>query len=431
MDPSNLVFENALIISNNEQLPEVFHGWVQVKERLIVQVGGGEVPDDVLADRVIDAGGSVLMPGFVNTHAHSHSTLTRGSAEGLPLDEWLTIIEKEQKQLTADQEYAAALATYAEALLSGTTCISDMCFQPEAAIRAAEEIGIRAVISPYVAKTKPFTPTLEDTRGLLADVENYSPRIAVWCGLHDIESCGDEQILEGKQLAAKMQTGLHMHCAETEHAVSLTKKRTGKRPVFHLADLGVLNEKALLAHCVWVNQEEIRVLADRGAHVAHCPHANLKLGSGIAPIREMIETGVNVTLATDGAKANNRLDMFDVMKFASLLHKGYHHNPSLLPPETIFDMATRAGAKALGINAGMIKEGALADIILIKPDQLHLQPMTVETALTNIVHAARGSDVDFVMVEGKIIVEDGRLLAVDYQEVLDLVRTISEQLLSQ
>lgn len=428
--PQTILIENALIISNDPEQPPVFLGWLYIAGNSIEKVREGSPPENLRSGRVIKAKNNVLIPGLVNTHAHSHSTLTRGSAEGLSLENWLKSIEKEQKHLTEEQEYIGALATYAEALLSGTTLISDMCLHPHQAYRAAKEIGIRAVISPYVAKTKPFTPTIEGTRSLITETSNNCSRVQIWCGLHDIESCGDRQITEGKNLANEFETGLHMHCAETNSSTKETKERTGKSPVSHLYDLGMLNKKTLLAHCVWINEEDINLLANDEVNVAHCPHANLKLGSGFAPVKEMVDAGINVTLATDGAKANNSLDMFDVMKFASLVHKGLHQDPTILPPEKILEMATKGGSEALQVSSGIIAEGALADIILIRSDNLHIQPLTPETAITNIVHAARGSDVELVIVDGNILVEDGKIRSVNYDWLLDQVKMVSNKLMS-
>jgi 5-methylthioadenosine/S-adenosylhomocysteine deaminase len=170
-------------------------------------------------------------------------------------------------------------------------------------------------------------------------------RIGIWVGLHDLESCSDDCVREGAELARAHRTGLHLHCSETRFSVERTTARVGRTPVAHLAELGALTDRTLLAHCVWVSREDRALLARAGAHVAHCPHANLKLGSGVAPVPELCRIGVNVALATDGAKANNRLDMFDVMKFASLLHKGVTGDPSLLPAGRVLDMATRCGPR--------------------------------------------------------------------------------------
>jgi 5-methylthioadenosine/S-adenosylhomocysteine deaminase len=235
--------------------------------------------------------------------------------------------------------------------------------------------------------------------------------VRAFVGLHDLESCSDDQIRAGVALARRYATGLHLHCSETERQVERTRSRTGRTPVAQLAALEALGNRTVLAHCVWVDDDDRRLLAETGTHVAHCPHANLKLGSGIAPVADLHRRGVNVTLATDGAKANNRLDPFDVMKFASLLQKGVLRDPAVLPPGQILDMATRCGAAALGIAAGAVTPGLAADLILVRLDAFHTQPMLPEAAATNLVHAARGSDVALTMVAGEILTRGGRLVS--------------------
>jgi 5-methylthioadenosine/S-adenosylhomocysteine deaminase len=283
-----------------------------------------------------------------------------------------------------------------------------MCIRPEPALSAARDIGIRAVIVPYVADTMPFAPSLERNARLLETADKEG-RVRVWVGLHDLESCSDDLVREGAKLARAHGTSIHLHCSETRFSVEKTKARVGRTPVAQLLDLGALGDRTLLAHCVWVSEEDCTLLASARAHVAHCPHANLKLASGVAPVPDMRKRGVNVSLATDGAKANNRLDMFDVMKFASLLHKGVSGDPRVLPPGEILDMATRGGAAALNLPVGAIAPGKKADLVLVRLDGFHVQPSVADTIVTNLVHAVRGSDVAMVMVDGRVVVKDGRL----------------------
>jgi 5-methylthioadenosine/S-adenosylhomocysteine deaminase len=422
----SIVIRNALILADAAS-EQPFFGQVEVRDGLISTVVAGKQRSE--ADEVIDADGCALLPGFVNTHAHSHSSLTRGSAEGVALDEWLAVIESEQSRLTEEQLYIGALATYAEALLSGTTAMMDMCLFPGAAYRAARDIGIRAVIAPYVADTKPFAPDLAQTESLLNKVATDDNRVRIFVGLHDLESCSDEQISAGVALASRYATGLHLHCSETKRQVERTRSRTGRTPVAQLAALKALGNRTVLAHCVWVDEDDQRLLAETGTHVAHCPHANLKLGSGIAPIANLRRRGVNVTLATDGAKANNRLDPFDVMKFASLLQKGMLRDPAVLPPSDVLSMATRCGAAALDIPAGIIAPGNVADLILVRLDAFHTQPMTSETAQTNLVHAARGSDVVLTMVAGEILTRAGRLVSTRWDSLAEAARKVGLELI--
>jgi len=399
------LIRDVLIVPPAGEAP--FDGWVEIVDDEIAAVGRGH-RQAYTGQAVIAGGGNALIAGFVNTHAHSHSSLTRGSAEGMALEKWLMVIQREQAFLTDEQAYVGALATYAEALLSGTTTIVDMCIRPEAAFQAARDIGIRAVIAPYVADTMPFAPSLERNARLLATADRHG-RVRVWVGLHDLESCSDDLVREGAELARAHGVGVHLHCSETRRSVERTKARVGRTPVAQLLELGALGERTLLAHCVCVSEEDRALLARARTHVAHCPHANLKLASGVAPVPDMRRRGVNVSLATDGAKANNRLDMFDVMKFASLLHKGVSGDPRVLPPGEILDMATRGGAAALDLAIGAIAPGMKADLVLIRLDGFHLQPSVADTIVTNLVHAARGSDAAMVMVDGRVVVKDGRL----------------------
>lgn len=401
-----MLIDNALVVPGGGAAP--FHGWVLIEGDRVSAIGAGAAPQAVES---IDARGGALMSGLVNTHAHSHSSLTRGSAEGMALEAWIQAIIREQRRLTPEQAYVGALATYAEALLSGTTTILDMCLFPEAALRAARDIGIRAIVAPYVADSMPFAPTLAMTRELM-------PAGNVWVGLHDLESCSDAQIRQGIELALEKGVGVHLHCAESRAWTERTRARTGRSPFEHLEQLGAFAGRTHLAHCVWPSPSDCELLARSGASVAHCPHANLKLGSGVAPVAAMRASGVRVALATDGAKANNRLDMFDVMKFASLLHKGVAHDPSVLKAEAVLAMATEAGAAALDIGTGRIAPGELADLTLVSTDCFHLQPAVPETIVTNLVHAARGSDVNMVMVGGRIVVQGARLVSMDQDELL-------------
>jgi len=408
-----LLLRDALVVPGGAEQP--FRGWVRIAGNRIAATGRG-APSTTDSSRTIDARDGALIPGLVNTHAHSHSSLTRGSAEGMALEAWIEAIVREQRRLTPEQAYVGALATYSEALLSGTTAIVDMCLFPEEALRAAEEIGIRAVIAPYVADSMPFAPTLERTAALFDS--SSSERLRLWVGLHDLESCSDAQIRAGIELALEKRVGLHLHCAESRFWTERTRNRTGRSPFEQLEHLGAFAARVHLAHCVWASESDHRLLAGGDVSVAHCPHANLKLGSGVAPVPAMRAAGVRVALATDGAKANNRLDMFDVMKFASLLHKGVTHDPTTLAPVEVLDMATREGAAALDLPAGRIAPGQLADLTLVAVDRFHLQPAEPETIVTNLVHAARGSDVDTVIVDGRVVVERGRLTSLDQDELL-------------
>ena len=425
---ATLLIRDALVVpADGVTLP--FFGWVEVAGTRISAVGVGAAPVAPAGVRCIDAEGSALLPGLVNTHAHSHSSLTRGTAEGKKLEEWIATIEREQSRLTDEDAYAAALATYAEALLSGTTTVLDMCLRPEPAMRAARDIGMRVVVAPYVLDRAPFAPKLRDVQQLLERHGRADGLVHLWVGLHDLESCADETIASGAQLAKAFCTGLHLHCAESLASTERTRTRTGNSPIAQLEKLGALGPYTVLAHCVQAGINDIALLSASGTTVAHCPHANLKLASGFAPIPAMDAASVRVSLATDGAKANNRLDMFDVMKFASLIHKGVQSDAGVLPATEVLRMATLAGAQSLHLPAGTIAAGQLADLTLVDVQRFHLQPATPETITTNLVHAARGSDVHMVIVDGEIVAQGGRLIKIDTASTLASMKAAASRLM--
>jgi 5-methylthioadenosine/S-adenosylhomocysteine deaminase len=409
-------------------------GWIRISGDKIesIHTGNFSASSDPQAKGypVIDGSKWALIPAFSNTHAHSHSSLTRGSAEGLSLAAWLEIVEREQRRLSEEDAYIAALCTYAEALLSGTGSLIDMCLFPRAALQAAKEIGLKVGVAPYVADTKEFTPTLEETVKLLESASPGDDFVRVWCGLHDLESCSDSQIRQAVEIAAHFNARIHMHCSESLRSTNMTKSRTGYSPVKYLLELGVFEHPAHLAHCVWVDEEDCKIMEHNSASVAHCPHANLKLGSGVAPVPMMVSSGVNVSLATDGAKANNRLDMFDVMKFAGSIHRGIHNDPGLLPPEKVLAMATSSGSKILGLRSGRLEPGFNADITFINIDQIHLQPATPDTIIPNLVFSARGSDVEKVMIGGSLIVENGKLTRVEHHNILEQMKRSARKLMA-
>lgn len=426
---ATLLIRDALVVPGDGRTAP-FHGWVEVAGPRIRAVGTGAPPEAGPGVQVVDAGDCALLPGLVNTHAHSHSSLTRGTAEGQALEAWIATIEREQSRLADEDAYVAALATYGEALLNGTTTILDMCIRPEAALRAAREIGMRVVVAPYVLDRGPFAPKLPDVEKLLGTHGRGDGRVQLWVGLHDLEGCADGTIAAGARLAQAHGTGLHLHCAESAVSTERTRQRTGRSPVAQLRELGALGSRTVLAHCVQATGEDIALLAESGTAVAHCPHANLKLASGFAPIPAMEQAGVRVTLASDGAKANNRLDPFDTMKFASLIHKGTQRDASVLPAPAVLRMATQAGARALGLAAGAISPGLLADLTLVRLDRFHLQPATPETITTNLVHAARGSDVRTVIVDGEVVVHDGELANVDRGAILSRMQAAAARLMA-
>ena len=378
---------------------------------------------DVLKRKHLDASlmslkNRILMPGLIN--AHCHSGLLRGTAEGLPVWEWLQeFIDPMHRVLTAKEAMIASRLCYAEALLSGTTTVVDMWRYMEGSALAAEELGIRVALVPYVAEhpDHDYFETLDSNESLIRLWHGRADgRIQVWVGLEHMFYATPAAWARATALCREYQVGLHTHSNESMHDVNETQRRYQLRPVQALEKFGLLDApRVMLAHGCWLDDAEIAILAARGnIAVIHNPTSNMKLASGIAPVEKLLAAGVPVGLGTDGEKENNNLDMFEEMKFASLLTKLGSMNAAALDSWQVLDMATLGGARSLGQadTIGSIAPGKAADLVAVKTNTPRMTPLlTAEYANIhhNLVHAVQGGDVDLTMVAGKIVVEHGQL----------------------
>ncbi|MCL5075111.1 MAG: amidohydrolase [Chloroflexi bacterium] len=419
------LIKNAQVITLNSQREFLENGAIAIAGGRIVAVGpSASLEACCEPNTVIDASGLVALSGLVNVHAHTHSTLTRGTADDAPLLTWLKEhAEPEQRSVTDEECYWAALLAFAEMLKSGTTCVLDMSLWPRAGLEAARRSGIRCTLAPYVADGLDFGVKLEDNVTLVSELSGGDGLHRAWFGLHSILSCSPEQIRRAAELAEQSGVGIHIHANEVEWEGKLAQERFGQRPVEYLHSLGALGLRTVLAHCVWLSESEMELLAKTGTHVAHCPTSNAKLGSGVAPIVELRRRGVNVGLATDGARANNNLDMLEEMKVASLLQRVHNLDPTILPAYEVLEMATLGGAKSLGLEkeTGSLEPGKWADLILIDTRRLHLTPIFTgqySNVVSHLVFAANGGDVHTVMVGGRLLVRDRHLTFMDEEELM-------------
>lgn len=361
---------------------------------------------------------TLIMPGLVNTHAHSG--LLRGTAEGLPVWEWLQqFIDPMHRVLRPHEAEVAARICYAEALLSGTTTIVDMWRYMEGSALAARDLGIRAVLVPYVAEhpAHNYFETLDTNEELIRNWhQGAGGRIHVWIGLEHMFYATPEAWTRAIAIAKAAGTGFHTHSNESRFDVEETLKRYGTRPVEALERFGLLDApRTLLAHCVWLSDAEIAILARRGIGVAHNPVSNMKLASGAARVMDMRAAGIAVGLGTDGEKENNNLDMFDEMKTASLLAKFSALDAAALDAWSICRMATIEGARALGMSndIGSIEIGKQADLIAVRTSTPRMTPLlggSMGNLHHNLVHAVQGGDVVMTMVQGRVVVENGLLV---------------------
>ena len=375
--------------------------------------------------RELDLSGYLLMPGLINTHTHAAMSLFRGIGDDLPLNRWLVeiIFPLENAFVNPDSVYLGTMLSTVEMLKSGTTCFCDGYFFEESAARAALNCGIRAVMGQGILNFP--TPDLLDpanfqsrAEAFLSNFPGQTGRIRPSLFCHAPYTCGPEMLKRVKNLCRSNNILFQTHLSETSGEVSDIIRRYGRRPAMHLDTLGVLDELTLCAHGIWLSKDEILSIAKSGASVSHCPESAMKLGSGVAPIPDMISSGVKVGLGTDGCSSNNDLDLFSEMGFAAKIHKVFRKDPLACPAEQVLRMATLGGASALGLGneTGSIEPGKKADLIALNLNQPHLTPMY--DPVSHIVYAARGSDVRFVWVDGIQIVKDGQVLTVDEAGVM-------------
>jgi 5-methylthioadenosine/S-adenosylhomocysteine deaminase len=386
----------------------------------------------VLKDRL-------LMPGLINTHCHSG--LLRGTAEGLPVWAWLQqYIDPMHRVLNATEAEVASWLCYAEALLSGTTTIVDMWRFMDGSARAAQELGIRAVLVPYVAEhpEHDYFETLDSNERMISQWHGKADgRISVWVGLEHMFYAVPDAWDRATRMTHEYQVGLHTHSNESRFDVEETSRRYQMRPIEALEKFGLLGaHKVMLAHCVWLADEEIALLKAHNVSVAHNPISNMKLASGAAPVTKLLAAGIAVGLGTDGEKENNNLDMFEEMKVSSLLAKFSALDAQALDAWSICKMATIGGARALGMEreTGSLEVGKAADLIAVRTDTARMTPLLTGTFLNlhhNLVHAVQGGDVDMTMVNGKICVENGQLRTAGMRELIDRANAVTPGLFAR
>lgn len=436
MDNNYLITGGTVLTVNSTN--EIWHdGAVVVENGRIREVGpSAELEAKYSGMPVIDAKGKVVLPGIVNLHLHSG--LIRGTAEDMPVFEWLAKhVDPKHRALTEEEAYAASMLCYAESLLSGTTTVLDMYRYMHRSADAAEQLGMRAVLSPYVADAPPYLyfETLENNVRLIEERNNTANgRVQVWIGLEHLAYCTPEAYRQAADYAERYNVGIHTHGEESQQMARDLHEKFGVWPVELFHQRGILGPRTVLAHCVWMEEVELELMARTGTSAAHCPISNLKLASGISPITSMLERGINVGIGTDGVKENNSLDMLEEMKFVPLLQKVRHLDATVMKAEEVLRMATIGGAKALGLDReiGSLEAGKKADITILDYRQPHLTPFLTgkyDNVVSNLVYSASGSDVDTVLVDGKVLVRGKQLLSGDTNRIMDHAQQAVEQLL--
>lgn len=417
---SKTLIKNADVITLSEDGQVLMGADVAIADGEILALG--DVPAVFVPDEVIEATDCVVMPGFFNAHTHSAITLIRGWADDLPFDRWLNerIWVAESALEEEDVYWGAALAA-AEMIRSGTVGFADHYFYMDQVAQAVEEAGLKATLAWCVFGLGEEAEIGADLEGSIEFLQRWQGaaegRIRTVLGPHAPYSCPPEFLAKVAQRAAELGVGLHIHLSESEEQVKSSQAKHGLTPVAHLESLGFFDVPTIAAHCIYLTEEDKEILRQRRVNVVQCPGCHMKLGMGVTPVPELLARGINVALGTDGPASNNDLDMLEEARLASLIQKHYLRDPVALSGDSVLRLATQNGAKAMGFpESGVIGPGRAADLIIFDFDKPHLRPR--HDLVSNIVYAAKPSDVSHVMVAGRLLMRDGELLTLDEERIM-------------
>lgn len=390
---------------------------IYIAEDKIIHIG--ELREDINVERVIDGKNRIGMPGLINSHTHIGMSLLRNFADDLPLYEWLTKkIWPVEAKLTSNDVYWGSLLSMVEMIQGGTTAFCDMYFFMDEVGKGLEESGIRGVLTRGLIEDEQAQMKLNETRELFNNWNGKgNGRIKVMVAPHAPYTCSPDFLKESFELAKELKTGIHIHLSETKKEVEDSFKLHGKSPIKHVYDLGILESHTIAAHCVHVDDEDIEIMREKNIYPVNNPGSNLKLASGFAPVEKMLNRGIPVALGTDGSSSNNNLNMFEEINLAAIINKAVNLDAVSVPAKSALEMGTINGAKALGWNneIGSIEVGKKADIILIDTDKPHFYPH--HNIISSLAYSAQASDVDTVIVDGKIIMEKREIKTLDVEKI--------------
>jgi len=408
----------------------------KVEQNIDILIDGNKISkiakniDTKIADKVINANGKVVMPGLINTHSHVPMSIFRETLDGYNLQDWLSKkIWPMEDKLTKQDIYYASYLSFIEMIKTGTTTINDMYSFTEEIIKAMKETGIRLQTTRTLMSLNYPEERLVELQELIDEYGEKYDTLTLNTGIQGLYTSNEPYVEKGIELAKKNNLPIHIHFCENTTEVNDIEKAYGRKPVKVLKEK-FNDTKVILAHCVKLSEEDIDEIKDMDISVAHCPISNLKLGCGVAKIKYMLDKGINVGLGTDGQGSGSNLDLFETMKYAALLQKGITENPECLPAYEVLKMATINGAKALGLeeSIGSIEVGKLADIIIIDINDVKIKP--VNDLISELVYNVKGNNVITTIVNGKILMEEGKL-ANDkqeqiYEECDKIIKRISE-----
>ncbi|RBQ22999.1 5'-deoxyadenosine deaminase [Candidatus Methanobinarius endosymbioticus] len=428
METENILIKNTIILNPKEnKIVEGFKGDILIENNEISQIAkkDEESISENGIDKIIDGKSKILMPGLINTHTHISMNLFRGLADDMALDEWLNDnIWPVESGLCVEYCHAGASLALIEMIKSGTTTFNDMYFYMENVAEATTESGIRGCLSygmiDFGDKEKREKEFKENINLIKKYNNSANGRIKTRFGPHSTFTTSKELLERVRKEANKYNVGIHIHMNETKKEIDDVVEATGKRPFEYLEELDFLKNDVLAAHGVWLSKKEIEIIKQKNVNISHNPCSNMKLSSGVASIQDLLSKNICVGLGTDSVASNNNLDLFEEMKFASLLQKVDTMNPTDLTSDETIKMATINGAKALNLEKeiGSIEVGKKADMILIDKNSVNLNPMS-KIVSSNLVYAANGSNVNTTICDGKILMENKNLTNLDEKSIIE------------
>jgi 5-methylthioadenosine/S-adenosylhomocysteine deaminase len=431
----DMIIANGVVLTGSPGEAPLQSGALAIDRGKIIALDHKERIESMFqASKSLDARGGLIMPGLINCHTHLPMSLFRGYADDLPLENWLRdyIFPMERKCLSPEWVYWGSLLSLAESIRCGTTTLADGYFFEEEVARAVEESGVRAILGQGILDfPTPDSPSPEDALSRAETlIQKYQGHPLIQPALfpHTVYTCSPPLLQKCFDLAERYQTPMMIHLAETKEEVKEILGRYGRSPICHLNHLGLLSPSLIASHCVWVTEEEMNMLTLHGVKVVHNPESNMKLAAGVAPIPDFLARKIPVGLGSDGCASNNNLDLFQEMDTAAKLHKIHRLNATQMPAPVVLEMATLGGAKVLGLekSVGSLEVGKKADIIVVELNRPHLQPPL--NLISHLVYSAVGSDVRDVIVEGRILMEDRKLLTLDEERILHEAKELTRSL---
>lgn len=422
------LIKNGKIVTQNSKR-EIVDGDILIENDRIVSIG----KCDESADKIIDASGDIILPGLINTHTHVSMTSLKGLVDDVTFPAFLDkVFHLDDLRTPRDLEAGAAQGCI-EMIRSGTTTFLDLYYSEDVIAKAVERSGIRGVLG-WAVLDQQFTTQkgdpLDNCKRFYNEFKDKE-RIYPAVGLQGVYVCSTETFMRAKEFALAEDLTLTFHLSETRKEVSDCKKKEGFRPGDYLANIGFFNDHCVAAHSAWLTMNEVRAMAAAGVKVSSCPVSNMKLATGgVAPIPEMIDAGMTVSLGTDGSTTNNSLDLFGEMKFVSLLQKSSRWDPTILPAQQVLDFTTIDAAKALRMDSeiGSIEAGKKADLIILDGKAPNLRPIFPETLVSNIVYSSYGLNVKTVLCDGRVVMEDNVIKTMDEWKELEEANAAAQEL---